>query len=62
MYISEIKIENWKNIKSLEANLGYRTFLIGPNASGKSNFLDIFRFLRDILKSFPVGCRIAIPT
>jgi predicted ATPase len=25
-----------------------RTFLIGPNASGKSNFLDIFRFLRDI--------------
>ena len=48
MYISEIKIENWKNFKSLEASLGYRTFLIGPNASGKSNFLDIFRFLRDI--------------
>ncbi len=48
MYISEVKIENWKNFKSLEASLGYRTFLIGPNASGKSNFLDIFRFLRDI--------------
>lgn len=25
-----------------------RLFLIGPNASGKSNFLDIFRFLRDL--------------
>jgi predicted ATPase len=24
--------------------------LIGPNASGKSNFLDIFRFMRDIVK------------
>lgn len=48
MYISEVKIENWKNFKFLESSLGYRTFLIGPNASGKSNFLDIFRFLRDI--------------
>ena len=25
-------------------------FLIGPNASGKSNLLDVFRFLRDIAK------------
>jgi predicted ATPase len=27
-----------------------RVFLVGPNASGKSNFLDVFRFLRDIAK------------
>lgn len=27
-----------------------RVFLVGPNASGKSNFLDVFRFLRDIVK------------
>jgi predicted ATPase len=25
-----------------------RVFLVGPNASGKSNFLDVFRFLRDL--------------
>jgi len=25
-----------------------RVFLVGPNASGKSNFLDVFRFLHDI--------------
>ena len=25
-----------------------RAFLIGPNESGKSNFLDVFRFLHDI--------------
>jgi predicted ATPase len=24
--------------------------MVGPNASGKSNFLDVFRFLRDIAK------------
>jgi predicted ATPase len=27
-----------------------RQFVVGPNASGKSNFLDIFRFLRDVAK------------
>ena len=30
--------------------MGDRVFLVGPNASGKSNFLDVFRFLRDIAK------------
>jgi predicted ATPase len=25
-------------------------FLVGPNASGKSNFLDVFRFLRDVVR------------
>lgn len=28
-----------------------RLFLVGPNASGKSNFLDVFRFLRDLASS-----------
>jgi predicted ATPase len=28
--------------------LGQRVFLVGPNASGKSNLLDVFRFLQDI--------------
>jgi len=26
-------------------------FLVGPNASGKSNLLDVFRFLRDLASS-----------
>ena len=48
MYISRIELRNWKNFKEAEATLGNRVFLIGPNASGKSNLLDAFRFLRDI--------------
>jgi predicted ATPase len=48
MFISRITLQNWKNFKSTEANLARRTFLIGPNASGKSNLLDAFRFLHDL--------------
>ena len=48
MYISQIKLRNWKNFKDAEAALGMRAFLIGPNASGKSNLLDALRFLRDV--------------
>ena len=32
----------------MDAPLASRMFLIGPNASGKSNLLDAFRFLRDV--------------
>lgn len=48
MYVSHIKLRNWKNFKEVEAVLGLRVFLIGPNASGKSNLLDAFRFVRDL--------------
>lgn len=45
---SNIRLKNWKNFASCEAALANRVFLVGPNASGKSNFLDVFRFLRDL--------------
>jgi predicted ATPase len=48
MFISRIQLQNWKNFKKTSADLSQRTFLIGPNASGKSNLLDAFRFLRDL--------------
>ena len=50
MIISKIKVKNWKNFKEVDVPLKNRVFLVGPNASGKSNFLDLFRFLRDIAK------------
>lgn len=50
MIISKIKLKNWKNFRDIEVNLKERVFVVGPNASGKSNFLDAFRFLRDIAK------------
>ena len=50
MIISHIILKNWRNFRSVEVDLRDRVFLIGPNASGKSNFLDALRFLRDIAK------------
>lgn len=50
MRVSHIKLENWKNFRSVDVDLPDRVFLVGPNASGKSNFLDAFRFLRDLAR------------
>jgi len=45
---SRISLRNWKNFAQTDIQLQRRVFLVGPNASGKSNFLDVFRFLRDL--------------
>jgi predicted ATPase len=51
MRFSRISLENWRNFGRVNVSLQSRAFLVGPNASGKSNFLDVFRFLRDIVAS-----------
>jgi predicted ATPase len=49
--ISKISLCNWRNFRDVTvADMGLRVFLVGPNASGKSNFLDAMRFLRDLAK------------
>ncbi|HMV38649.1 MAG TPA: AAA family ATPase [Plasticicumulans sp.] len=48
MYVSRLALQNWRNFKQAEGAFGARTFIIGPNASGKSNLLDALRFLRDV--------------
>lgn len=50
MFISHIILKNWRNFLSVDVELGDRVFIVGPNACGKSNFLDVFRFLGDIAK------------
>jgi len=50
MIITHVGLKNWRNFRSVDVALSERVFLAGPNASGKSNFLDAFRFLRDIAK------------
>lgn len=49
MAIKKIKISNFKSFKDLEVELGKFNVLIGSNASGKSNFIEVFKFLRDIV-------------
>ncbi|MGH9661447.1 MAG: AAA family ATPase, partial [Bryobacteraceae bacterium] len=51
MIVSRLELKNWRNFRSVDVVLTGRLFVIGPNASGKSNFLDVLRFLRDIAKA-----------
>jgi predicted ATPase len=56
MKIRRLKLKNWMNYQSMEIpHLHDRMFIIGPNASGKSNLLDALRFLRDI--ALPAGVK-----
>lgn len=50
MRISRITIDNWRNFKHLDVPIDDRLFVVGPNAAGKSNLLDLFRFLGDIAR------------
>jgi predicted ATPase len=43
-----LHLQNWKNFSRVDVTIQDRVFLVGANASGKSNFLDAFRFLRDV--------------
>jgi len=60
MYISNLKLRNWRNFTNVDIPLQETVYLIGPNASGKSNFLDVFRFLRDIVNPNGGGLQQAI--
>ena len=48
MFITSLHMRHWRNFRGpVDMRLRRRAFLIGPNASGKSNVLDALRFLRD---------------
>lgn len=49
MWITHLELRNWRNFRHADTALAGRAFLVGPNASGKSNFLDAVRFLQDIV-------------
>ena len=51
MTVKKLILRNWRDFQSVEVPLSSRVFVAGPNASGKSNLLDVFAFLRDIAKA-----------
>jgi predicted ATPase len=48
MAITNITVSNFKSFKNLDLALGQFNVVIGANAAGKSNFTQVFKFLRDI--------------
>ena len=48
LFFTSLQMVHWRNFQGqVDMPLAPRVFLLGPNASGKSNVLDALRFLRD---------------
>lgn len=60
MIITRLKLKNWRNFKHVDVSLRERVYVVGPNASGKSNLLDVLRFLRDVAKPNGGGLQKAV--
>lgn len=50
MHISRLTLHNWKNFQHCTVDIPERCFIVGANATGKSNLLDALRFLRDVVR------------
>ncbi len=60
MLITHVRLKNWRNFQQLDVPLREVSYVLGANATGKSNLLDAFRFLRDISKPAGGGLQTAI--
>jgi len=49
--IHEVVVKNFKSLKDVAVTLGQRNVLVGPNLSGKSNFIGVFRFLTQMVSA-----------
>jgi predicted ATPase len=60
MQITRLKLKNWRNFREADVPLAARTHVLGANASGKSNLLDVFRFLRTVAQTDGGGVQKAL--
>jgi predicted ATPase len=44
--IQHVRVNNFKTLNRVSLDLGLRNVIVGPNMSGKTNFLSLFKFLR----------------
>lgn len=49
--LTKIRVQNFKSLRSVTLDLGPRNVLVGANMAGKSNVIDLFRFIYDM--TFP---------
>ncbi len=51
--ITRLRVRNFKSLRNVDLALGPLTVLVGPNMGGKSNIVDVFYFIHQLL--FPQG-------
>lgn len=49
--LTRVIAKNFLSLKDVDVQLGDLNVLVGPNGSGKTNFLNIFRFIGDVARS-----------
>ncbi|GAB3700494.1 AAA family ATPase [Nocardiopsis oceani] len=47
----ELEVQNFRSLRQVSIPLGPLNVLVGPNSVGKTNLLDVFRFLADIIQT-----------
>ena len=57
--LTKIRVKNFKSLKDVTLDLGTRNVLVGANMAGKSNVIDLFKFVSDM--TFPKGGTWALP-
>lgn len=60
MQFTRLALKNWRNFCRVDVPLAPRTYVIGANATGKSNLLDVFRFLRTLAQADGGGLQRAL--
>ncbi|MEM2959694.1 MAG: AAA family ATPase [Candidatus Jordarchaeaceae archaeon] len=48
--LKRLEVRNYKSLKEVDVQLERFNVLVGPNASGKSNFIDCLAFLSETLQ------------
>lgn len=49
MYIKELSIKNFKSIKDAQISFSSLGMIVGANAAGKSNLINVLRFIQDVV-------------
>ena len=55
MNVSRIEIKNFKSFEDVTVDLNDFNVVVGASASGKSNFVEAFQFLKDVSEDFEKG-------
>jgi len=58
--VSNLKVSNFKSFRHIDVDLGQLNIIVGANASGKSNLIDVFRFLNGLTQDGVGGSKLSL--